>query len=78
VTPVLGILGAATIGTSTPVTGLAPGATATLTLAFPGSAGKSGSTQPLFVLGLATGTDPNGAPAPPAIWLLPPRRVTLP
>jgi hypothetical protein len=78
VVPVLGILGRATTGASTPVTDLAPGATATLTLPFPSSAVKSGSTQPLFVVGFATATEPNGAPAPPAIWLLPPRQVTLP
>lgn len=78
VTPLLGILGGATTGVSAPVTSLAPGATATLILTFPSSAGTSGSTQALFVLGLATGTDPNGAPAPPALWLLRPRQVTLP
>jgi hypothetical protein len=49
-----------------------------VTVAFPSSAGTSGSTQVLFVLGFATGTDPNGTPAPPALWLLPQRQVTLP
>jgi hypothetical protein len=78
VTPVLSILGAALTRASTPATNLPPGATATVTVAFPSSAGKSGSTQPLFVLGFATGTDPNGTPAPPALWLWPPRQVTLP
>ncbi len=78
VTPVLSILGAALTRASTPATNLPPGATATVTVLFPSSAGKSGSTQPLFVLGFANGTDPNGTPAPPALWLLPPRQVTLP
>jgi hypothetical protein len=78
VTPVLSILGGAITRASTPATNLPPGATATVAVTFPSSAGTSGSTQVLFVLGLATGTDPNGTPAPPALWLLPPRQVTLP
>jgi alpha-tubulin suppressor-like RCC1 family protein len=78
VAPVLSILGGGLTRASTPASNLAPGATATVTVVFPGSAGKSGSAQPLFVLGTATGTDPNGTPAPPALWLLPPRQVTLP
>ena len=78
VTAVLGILGGALTRASIPATNLAPGATATVTVAFPSSAGTSGSTQLLTVLGLATGTDPNGATAPPALWLLRPRQVTLP
>ena len=78
VTAVLGILGGALTRASIPATNLAPGATATVTVVFPSSAGKSGSAQPLLVVGFATGTAPNGTPAPPALWLLPSRQVTLP
>lgn len=74
----LGILGNATAGTSIPATNLAPGATANMTVTFPGSAGASGSMQVLFLVGFAAGTDPNGTPAPPALWLLPATRVALP
>jgi alpha-tubulin suppressor-like RCC1 family protein len=78
VAPALSVLGSALTRASTPATNLPPGATATVTVLFPSSAGTSGSTQVLFVLGFANGTDPNGTPAPPALWLLPPRQVTLP
>lgn len=78
VAPVLSILGAAITRASTPLANLAPGATATLTVTFPRAAGTSGSTQPLFVLGQATGTGPHGAVVPPARWLLGPTQITLP
>jgi hypothetical protein len=62
VTPALGLVGGAAVGISAPATNLAPGATAMVTLTFSSSAGKSGSAQPLFVLGFANGTEPNGTP----------------
>jgi IPT/TIG domain/Bacterial Ig-like domain (group 2)/Putative Ig domain/FG-GAP-like repeat len=75
-----GFLGTKLDVSSTPALNVAPGATATVTLVFPSSAGRPGTKQNLSVAGLATGTNPNGTPVLPAAWVLQPTptQVTLP
>jgi hypothetical protein len=74
---IAGLLGTKTPTSSVSATNVAPGATGTVTLVFPASAGKQLSKQPLLILGTATGTNPNGSTVLPAIWALS-TTVTLP
>jgi len=79
VTPA-GILGTKLDSSAIPALNVAPGATATVTLVFPATAGRPGTKQNLSVAGLATGTNPNGTPVLPALWALQPTptQVILP
>jgi hypothetical protein len=79
VTPA-GILGTKLDSSAIPALNIAPGATATVTLVFPATAGRPGTKQNLSVAGLATGTNPNGTPVLPALWALQPTptQVILP
>jgi uncharacterized repeat protein (TIGR03803 family) len=56
----IGLLGLALDVTSIPANGVAPGATATVTLTFPASAGRAGVARDLTVLLASTGTAPRG------------------
>lgn len=74
----VGFLGTEPSASSTPATNVAPGAIAALTMVFPGSTGKPESKQFLLIVGLATGNNPDGTTASPAVWVLPLTQVTLP
>jgi len=78
VTAVAAILGTKGMTSSVAATNLAPGATGTVTLVFPASAGVQHTKQLFIAGGIATGTNPNGTPALPAVWVLPAIQVTLP
>jgi hypothetical protein len=75
-----GSLGGKTNTSSTSALNVAPGTTANIPLTFPASAGRPGTKQNLSIAGLATGTNPNGTPVLPAVWVLQPTPilVTLP
>ena len=75
-----GILGTKLDSSAIPALNIAPGATATVTLVFPATAGRPGTKQNLSVAGLATGINPNGTPVLPALWALQPTptQVILP
>jgi hypothetical protein len=77
VSAITGFLGSKTLTSSVSAASLAPGATGTVTLVFPASAGRHLSKQPLLILGSATGVNPNGSAVLPAIWGLS-TTVTLP
>lgn len=64
---------------STPALNLAPGATGTVTIVFPSRIGRPGTTGvTLVALGDATGANPNGAAAIPALWTAAKTGITLP
>jgi hypothetical protein len=71
VTPA-GILGTKLDSSAIPALNIAPGATATVTLVFPATAGRPGTRQSLSVAGFATGSNPNGTPVLPTVWALQP------
>ncbi len=73
-----GLLGGRLNRSSTSAQNVAPGATATVTLTFPASSGKPGTTAALLTGGIATSVNPNGKPVLPAFWSLPQIQVTLP
>lgn len=63
---------------TTPASNLAPGATQTVVVVFPAAAGKPGAQKSLLVIGEATGTNPNGTAAYPAVWRVRKYGLTLP
>ena len=82
VAPIFSILGSKIVTSCastncTPATNLGPGATGTVTLLFPATAGRQLSRQRFTILGTATGTNPNGSAVLPAVWALS-TTVTLP
>jgi len=78
VTPLLAFLGTAAMTRSTPALAVAPGASATVSLVFPASAGPPGSRRLLTILGDATGTNPNGTPARLVLWAADQPALVLP
>lgn len=83
VTAFVGILGtlfnAKSMTRVTPAVNLAPGATGTVALVFPATSGRSGTRNVTFgAIGIATGTNPNGTAAPPALWSVYKTGLTLP
>jgi hypothetical protein len=68
VTPLLGVSGLTTMNGSTYASNLAPGATATLTETFAITSGRPGSKVDVLSVGDATGVNPNGSIAIPALW----------